>query len=251
MQPGPQSRARQIRQTLKDGGSLEHSAGVQRYFKQEIKSYGWYTKDLRKLAQRERRAMLAAQSLEFLIGVADRLFRGNVLEEKSVAVCLLEKSAAELGSREFLLFESWLDRVTTWADHDALVHDLIAPMLLAGHSNNAKRPARDPASRMARVMAWSRSPDRWHRRASAVALIRGCRRCLFFTQVEQVTERLLGDRDDMVQKGLGWLLRENAKADPQRTIPLLLQVRDSASRLVLRTACETLAPAERARVLLR
>jgi 3-methyladenine DNA glycosylase AlkD len=53
----------------------------------------------------------------------------------------------------------------------------------------------------------------------------------------------------MVQKGLGWLLREAAKADSRKTVPYLLRIRDRASRLVLRTACETLPPTTRARVL--
>jgi 3-methyladenine DNA glycosylase AlkD len=80
-------------------------------------------------------------------------------------------------------------------------------------------------------------------------LIRGVRQRLFFADVVRLTERLLNDEDDMVQKGLGWLLRETAKADVRRTVPLLLRLRDRAPRLVLRTACETLSVQERARVL--
>ena len=53
----------------------------------------------------------------------------------------------------------------------------------------------------------------------------------------------------MVQKGLGWLLRETAKADPARTVPYLLRIRLRAPRLVLRTACETLPAAARRRIL--
>jgi len=60
---------------------------------------------------------------------------------------------------------------------------------------------------------------------------------------------LLKDEDDMVQKGLGWLLRETAKADPKRAVPYLMKIRKEAPRLVLRTACETLNPATRRRVL--
>jgi 3-methyladenine DNA glycosylase AlkD len=53
----------------------------------------------------------------------------------------------------------------------------------------------------------------------------------------------------MVQKGLGWLLRETAKADPERTVPYVMKIRKRSPRLVLRTACETLSPAARKRVL--
>ena len=60
---------------------------------------------------------------------------------------------------------------------------------------------------------------------------------------------LLGDKDDMVQKGLGWLLRVTGKVDPKQTICYLMTIRDRAPRLVLRTACETLSPAQKKRVL--
>ena len=53
----------------------------------------------------------------------------------------------------------------------------------------------------------------------------------------------------MVQKGLGWLLREATKANPKQTVEYLMTIRDRTPRLVLRTACETLPAATRARVL--
>jgi 3-methyladenine DNA glycosylase AlkD len=61
---------------------------------------------------------------------------------------------------------------------------------------------------------------------------------------------LLADEDDMVQKGLGWLLRETAKYDAKRTVVYLMKIRRRASRLVLRTACETLPATMRKQVLL-
>ncbi len=64
-----------------------------------------------------------------------------------------------------------------------------------------------------------------------------------------VTDRLAGDRDDMVQKGLGWLLREWAKHHPAEAMPVLLAIRRRASRLVLRTGCEKLGAEDRQRIL--
>jgi 3-methyladenine DNA glycosylase AlkD len=73
-----------------------------------------------------------------------------------------------------------------------------------------------------------------------VALIRGTREKKFFAEIVRLSSQLLRDEDDMVQKGLGWLLRETAKADRKRMLPYLMKIRHSAPRLVLRTACETL-----------
>jgi len=229
--------AAHIRRALKDGGSTEHAAGVQWFFKDEIKSHGWYTADLRRAAVRFRREVRKERGLDFLIEVADRLFSGSVLEEKIVAVFLLEKLDREFGDTEFKLFETWLDRISSWADHDALVHDLIAPMI-------ASKPTRAKT-----VFRWAKSADRWHRRAACVALIRGSRAKMFFPEITKLSDFLLADQDDMVQKGLGWLLRETAKFDAKRTVPYLMEIRRRAPRLVLRTACETLTPAVRKRVL--
>ena len=229
--------AAQFRSVLKNGGSAEHAAGVPWFFKDEIKSHGWYTADLRRIAVRFRREVRKEYGLDFLIEVADRLFSGSVLEEKIAAVFLLEKLGSEFGGAEFNLFETWLDRVSSWSDHDALVHDLIAPMI-------ASKPARAKT-----VFRWAKSSNRWHRRAACVALIRGSRAKMFFPEIKKLSNFLLGDEDDMVQKGLGWLLRETAKFDAKRTVPYLMKIRGRASRLVLRTACETLTPAARKRVL--
>lgn len=72
---------------------------------------------------------------------------------------------------------------------------------------------------------------------------------MFFPEIVRLTSLLLDDEDDMVRKGLGWLLRETAKFDPKRTVPYLIEIRDRAPRLVLRTASETLPASVRKKIL--
>ncbi len=235
--PSPETIAAEIQLLLRNGGSAEHADGVQWFFKDEIKSHGWYTAKLRSVAVRFRRRIRKEFGLDFLLRVADKLFAGRVLEEKVFAVFLLEKMTEEFGDAEFRLFESWLPRISSWADHDGLVHYLIAPMVAA------------KADRIRRVFRWAKSPDRWHRRAACVALIQGTRQKMFFSEIKRLSDLLLSDADDMVQKGLGWLLRETAKADAKRTVPYLMSIRKQAPRLVLRTACETLPPGVRNKIL--
>jgi 3-methyladenine DNA glycosylase AlkD len=233
----PAAIAAEIRQALKDGGSAEHASGVQWFFKDEIKSHGWYTAKLRSAAVQSRKQIRKKFGVNFLVKVADKLFVGQVLEEKIFAVFLLEKLTEEFGDAEFRLFESWLSRISSWADHDGLVHYLIAPMVAA-------KPVRTT-----RVFRWAKLPDRWRRRAACVALIQGTRRKLFFVDIKRLSNFLLSDEDDMVRKGLGWLLRETAKADAKRTAPYLMSIRQRAPRLVLRTACETLPVDVRKKIL--
>lgn len=237
LRQNPASVAAQIRAALKQNGSGEHAAGVQWFFKDEVKSHGWYTAALRRAVRGWRREILREHGFDFLVAVADELFTGRVLEEKVAAVFILEKLDAQFSDREFRMFQAWLNRVSSWADHDALAHSLIAPMVVA-------KP-----ERVADVFRWAKSPRRWHRRAACVALIRGARAKMFFLDIVKLSDFLLNDRDDMVQKGLGWLLRETAKADAKRTVPYLMKIRGRAPRLVLRTACETLPAALKKRIL--
>ncbi len=237
MKKPPAYIAKHIRTVIKNGGSAPHTAEVQRFFKHEVQSRGWYTDELRKVARRFRRTIIAENGLPFLLRVADQLFRGEVLEEKIFAVFLLQDSVGEFSKGEFNLFESWLDRVSTWADHDALVHYLIGPMI-AANTVLLSRPPR-----------WAKARKRWHQRAAAVSLIHSTRQHKNFGDIQRISEMLLKSKDDMVQKGLGWLLREAAKANPKQTVQYLMTIRDRTPRLVLRTACETVPTATRARVL--
>jgi 3-methyladenine DNA glycosylase AlkD len=233
----PRQTAEQIRYELRTGGSPQHAAGVQWFFKEEIQSHGWYTGALRKAAVRTRRRLLQENSLAFLLQVAAEMFHGGILEEKVFGVFLLEKMTDQLGGKEFRVFETWLSRVSTWADHDALVHYLLGPMVLS-----------EP-KRSARVFVWAKNKNRWHRRAAAVTLIRGARAGLFEKEIVRVSGLLLHDEDDMVQKGLGWLLREWTRDHPERALPFLMKIRHEAPRLVLRTACEKLARGDKKMVL--
>src|SRR5271155_5121886 len=99
--------ADEIRRMLKDGGSTEHAEGVQWFFKDEIKSHGWYTAALRKAAVQFRRSIARERGMDFVVQVADKLFSGRNLEEKVFAVFLLEHQTKNFGDKEFQLFASW------------------------------------------------------------------------------------------------------------------------------------------------
>jgi 3-methyladenine DNA glycosylase AlkD len=229
--------ANHIRTVLRNGGSAPHVEEVQWFFKHVVKSRGWYTGELRKVAVRFRRTILGEHDLPYLLEVADQLFKGSILEEKIFAVVMLQGIVGEFGKREFKLFESWLDRISSWADHDALVHYLIGP-ILAADETLLTRPPR-----------WAKAKKRWHQRAAAVSLIHSTRQHKNFGDIQRITEMLLASDDDMVQKGLGWLLREAAKFNPDQTVEYLMTIRGRSPRLVLRTACETLPMATQGRVL--
>ncbi|MGE5111041.1 MAG: DNA alkylation repair protein [Acidobacteriaceae bacterium] len=222
--------ANHLRTVLINGASAPHTAEVEHFFKNEVQSRGWYTNELRKLARRFSRTIANDAGIDYLFNVCDELFRGKVLEEKVLSVLMLEDKVSQLEEAHFKRLTGWLDRVSTWADHDALASYLLGPLMVA------------ESKRVAHALRWAKAQDTWHRRAAAVSLIRGVRKRMFARETKAVTAVLLRDEDLMVQKGLGWLLREQAKYDRERALPLLRSIRNKAPGLVLRTACETLTP---------
>src|SRR6476659_4801508 len=118
--PNPARIAADLRGALNRGGSTEHAKGVQWFFKEDVKSYGWYTAALRRFSRKVRADIIKEHGLEFLVQVPDKLFTGRVLEEKVFAVFLLENRTGKLEQKHFVLLESWIGRISSWADHDGL-----------------------------------------------------------------------------------------------------------------------------------
>ncbi len=125
----PAEVAAQIRRALKGGGSAEHATGVKCFFKDEVKSQGWYTADLRRAVHR-RRELLREQQL-FLRAAGEEFVGDPHQKIEIVPYSCSKKWTRSSATARFRMFESWLDRISSWADHDGLVDYLISPMVAA------------------------------------------------------------------------------------------------------------------------
>ena len=76
-----------LRTVLQTGGSAPHTEEVQRFFKHEIVSRGWYTAELRKLARRFTRVIKNDAGLPYLVEVADLLFSTAMFWKKRFSPC--------------------------------------------------------------------------------------------------------------------------------------------------------------------
>lgn len=102
---------------------------------------------------------------------------------------------------------------------------------------------------LARVWGWTDSPNRWMRRAAAVSLLQEAKQGRLTEFVLRVAKKLLADRDGMVEKGVGWLLKEAYPRRPAEVVRFLVEEGSRASRLTLRYAAEKMTAADRRRVL--
>jgi 3-methyladenine DNA glycosylase AlkD len=178
--------------------------------------------------------------------VADRdrlctaLFESRKHEEGALVCYLYRRFAKQSGAREFTLFTRWLDR---YVDNWALTDGLSLWLLGASIANDA--------SLIDKLDAWTGSKNRWKRRAAAVSLVYSAKRGEHTSSILRIAAKLIGDEDDMVQKGVGWLLKETYPKKSAEVVRFLVASRDKTTRLVLRYAAEKMTAADKARVLAR
>ena len=85
---------------------------------------------------------------------------------------------------------------------------------------------------------WTASENRWYRRAAAVTLILAARRGDFLDDVLEISDKLLTDEDDLVQKGYGWMLKEASREHQQEIFDYVVRNKKVMPRTALRYAIE-------------
>lgn len=228
---------RWIHRRLLQRADPRFAEGQRRFFRHEVATYG-ARGDAVKEISRQVYSVVKRWAPERREELMERLWKRGALESGAAVCHLMRRFAPTFGEREFSLFEQWLDRsVRNWAHCDG-----VASWLAAGCLAN-------DASLLDRVWQWTDSPNRWKRRAAAVSLLQEARRGRHTDFVLRVAGKLLPERDDMVEKGVGWLLKEAYPPRPAEIAAFLLREGHRASRLTLRIAAEKMTAADRRRVL--
>lgn len=222
-----------IHQRMLALADAEFAEGQRRFFQHDVDTYGVRTQHLNALV-REVYTAIKLWPLAHRNALMKLLWETGRLEAGALACHVYRRFARQCASCEFKLFERWIDRyVRNWAHTDG-----VSSWLLAACIEN------EPELRFA-LKPWTASTNRWKRRASAVALLQEAKSGRHTDYIFEIAALLLPDRDDMVEKGVGWLLKETYPKRPQETFAFLLQNREAASRLTLRYAAEKMTPEHR------
>src|SRR6185295_7158791 len=170
---------------------------------------------------------------------AEALIVDRHLEAKSVGIEVVARYRRDFTPRLLPAWKRWLanNHSANWATTDAICGALIGPLIV-------KHP---PLA--VRMRAWAQDKNMWLRRASAVSLIPSVRQGLALDLAYEIARKLNGDREDLIQKAVGWMLREAGKADPARLERYLRANGPSIPRTTLRYSIERFAPAKRRRLL--
>lgn len=214
-------------------------ATQQRFFREPIRSLGVRTPQLRRLAMEAAREYRRAKvSLPEIWKVVERLWRGRWAEERGLAIEILSRFRARLGGEDWRRLDRWVGSLANWGETDGVCIYLLAPIL-----------EREP-ERIRELPAWTRSAHRFRRRAAAVALVPLAHRGHHLEEAFAICDRLAADRDDLVEKAIGWLLKEASRTQSGPVVEYLTKNHRRLSRTTLRYACEKLSSRLRRQVLM-
>jgi 3-methyladenine DNA glycosylase AlkD len=164
---------------------------------------------------RDLRPRFRALSLEERLGLAEALFNQGEGWLGHSAIHVLALSVSELGPQHFERLDRMADHFTGWSHVDDVCIGVIQPLLRA-HRNET----------LALLERWNRSPNRWKRRASVVAFVRKVGESGDFTgEALRLCENLVDDREDLVQKGVGWALKDVMRGDRERVLKYVKDLR--------------------------
>jgi 3-methyladenine DNA glycosylase AlkD len=228
-----------IRSELKAKANPKFAQRIKKYFREDIRTYGVQMQDVKKIAKEYYKKFRAAKDIQKAFTVAERLLASANMEEGALALEMLRGFHRLYSPKLFSLFDQWIDYLTNWANADALCCHHIAITLEQDEALTHK------------LLKWTKSKNRWRRRAAAVSLVEPANKGMYLHELLQVSERLMQDEDAVVQKGVGWLLREAGKKHPNEIAEFLLRWRDKTAPLILQTATEKLPPEIRTKVLNR
>ncbi|MGA3027023.1 MAG: DNA alkylation repair protein [Bryobacteraceae bacterium] len=225
-----------IRARLEASARPEVAVGVRNFFREPVDPIGVRSRVLQKVVAEVYRAVkkwpVAARNR-----LCTLLWEGGKMEEGVLVCHLYRRFAKQCAGPEFRMFERWIDGyVHNWAHCDGVSSWLLAACV-----------ANEPAL-MDKLPRWTRSKNRWKRRAAAVSLLQEAKKGRSTETIFAIAGMLRNDADDMVQKGVGWLLKETYPSRPRQVVSLLTGW-SGAPRLMLRYACEKMTPGDRARVL--
>jgi 3-methyladenine DNA glycosylase AlkD len=224
--------AKEIRVQLKSHGSPERAGMSKRYFKTGPGQYGegdiFYGSNAAEMRGLARDYQLLAED-EIL-----KLLRSPYHEERAVALLIFVRrfAKADPPARQ-RIYELYLAH-TAFINNWDLV-DLSAPHVVGAHLFDKSRK---PLYRLVRSSAL------WERRISIVSTFYFIRQN-DFSDTLALAERLLADKEDLIHKAVGWMLREVGKRDHVAVRAFLAEHYRRMPRTMLRYGIERFPEAER------
>lgn len=215
-----------IREELRASADENTLKSFQRFFKEKATFYGVKTGTVGKIAKKYWSEIKLLDKAE-VFALCEVLYQSGYSEEAYVASVWLPNLVEKFEPRDLKLFSRWIEKyVDDWAKCDTLCNHTVGSFI-----------EKYPES-ISELKSWAKSKNRWLKRAAAVSLILPARKGGFLQDVFEISDTLLSDEDDMVQKGYGWLLKEASRKHQKQVLDYVLENKKKMGRTALRYAIE-------------
>ena len=228
-----------LRQELIKNSDEKTRISGERFFKEDVKLYGIKSAEVSRISKEHYKA-ITDKSKENIFGLCKDLWASGYMEESFVACNWSYNLRKQYEPSDFSIFEIWVNNyVGNWASCDTLCNHTVGtfiemyPVYLSG------------------LKEWARSSNRWVKRASAVSLIVPARNGRFLTDIFEIADILHSDKDDMVQKGYGWMLKAASQAHQQEVFEYVMKNKGTMPRTSLRYAIEKMSSELKARAIVK
>jgi 3-methyladenine DNA glycosylase AlkD len=198
----------------------------ERFFKEEVTTYGIKSAMVESICK-EHFKTIPDKNKSIIFSLCDKLWQSGIMEEGFVACNWSYFVHKQYQRSDFDVFEKWVTQyISNWATCDTLCNHTVGtfiemyPEFLSG------------------LKRWAKSENRWVKRASAVSLIIPARKGLFLKDIFEIADIMHSDRDDMVQKGYGWMLKAASQAHQEEVFRYVMGKKATMPRTSLRYAIE-------------
>jgi len=229
----------QVRLELKNSVDEKTLDTAQHFFKEQITAYGVKVPVVNKISS----ALLfeiRSKSKQEVFDLCEELWRSGMLEESFIACSWSYAICKKFEPSDFEVFERWVQNyVDNWASCDTLCNHTVGEFIEMYPQFLSK------------LKEWATSENRWMRRAAAVTLIIPARKGLFLNDIFEIAELLLADKDDLVQKGYGWMLKAASQAYQTEVLDFVIKYKTTMPRTALRYAIEKMPQEMKAQAMKR
>ena len=218
-----------VKQELKQHIDPEYRDGERRFFKEAIKNFGVRLPERRKIAAKFWPEVKNFNKAK-LFALANKMFQAGYNELASIASSWIWRRREEFQPEDFRVFAKWVEK---YFDNWAKIDDFCTHSL--GYLVNQYPEL------VKNLLTWTNSKNRWVKRAAAVSLIYPFgQRKKYLPMIFKIAGKLLVDKDDMVQKGYGWMLKEASKYNQKEVFAFVMKHKNKMPRTALRYAIEKL-----------
>lgn len=223
----------EIRKEIKKYSSTEKAKIYARFFKTGKCEYAEGDKFVGLTVPESR--MIAKKFSVLKFKEIDELFKSKIHEERLIALLILVENfkKSDKGARK-KIFDYYINRtkyINNWDLVDLSSEKIVGAYLL------------DKKDRKI-LYALAKSNDLWERRIAIVANYHFIKN-KDFVDVVKISEMLLDDKQDLIHKATGWMLREAGKRDKSVLIAFLNKHYKKMPRTMLRYSIEKLNVSEK------